>query len=337
MSLKEQEERFGSLREFGEMYAGLLSLIAQAPFGGEPTQIQGFREDLGRLAEQLVRADSFTEVRSAHRTAESQLKAFNSTADDLMKTKDDALLQLLGMVNQAATQFLGHHQQYSDRVGSTQAGLHDALRANSMISMREKVRSQSMQLSESMAFMEREANANVAQLRAQIADYRTKLQMAEELASTDSLTGLANRREGERQIAAAIQTKTPFTLIFIDLNGFKLINDRFGHACGDQVLSSFGKSVKRWFRPTDTVTRWGGDEFLIMMAAATEAEALRKAEDLRQHTMGAYRIVLGGRILNVDVRGAVGLAEWQTGETAESVIERADKASYAEKPSGTAR
>jgi diguanylate cyclase (GGDEF)-like protein len=335
LNLKEQEERFGSLREFGEMFASLLSLIADSPFGGEPTLVEAFRADLLRQAERLKAADSFEQLRSAHRMAETQLRGFNETADELLKSKDQALKQLLGLVNQAATQFLGHHEQYSTRVGSTQAGLQEALRASSMMVMREQVRSQSKQLSESMAFMEREANANVAQLRAQLDEYRTKLQMAEELASTDSLTGLANRREAERQIDAAIASNTSFSLIFIDLNGFKAINDQYGHACGDQVLGSFGKSLKRWFRPLDTVARWGGDEFLIMMARATETEAARKCQDLRNHTLGQYRIVLGGRILNVEVRAAFGIAQWQSGETAQQIIERADKAAYAEKPKGT--
>jgi len=145
----------------------------------------------------------------------------------------------------------------------------------------------------------------------------------ERLAKTDPLTGAANRRaldEAFEQFAyKADRYGTPFSAVIIDLNKFKSINDRYGHLAGDEVLRDVAATTRRIIRPTDTLARWGGDEFLILLdGGAEEAGAL--AERVAQALKAEDRAI--------PITFSHGLAEFETDDTLESMTHRADRAMY---------
>jgi diguanylate cyclase (GGDEF)-like protein len=124
------------------------------------------------------------------------------------------------------------------------------------------------------------------------------------LASTDPLTGLANRRGGERHIAREIsrarREQRPLSCILIDIDRFKQVNDTFGHQAGDQLLRDVSTALRGSVRAYDILVRWGGDEFLAVLpgvaleAARTLAERIRRAiEALDTHGMGPVTISAG--------------------------------------------
>ncbi len=154
------------------------------------------------------------------------------------------------------------------------------------------------------------------------------------LASRDALTGLANRRTLETHLDFLVKRGTHFTAVYIDLNGFKKINDTYGHSGGDALLRQVGDRLQTAFRSTDVVGRWGGDEFVALVDAdfADAQEHLsRIAECLaREFVVGngeaEYRVCIGA---------AVGVATWNPGDTATEVVHRADFAMYEQKVRST--
>ena len=107
----------------------------------------------------------------------------------------------------------------------------------------------------------------------------------EELATTDSLTGAANRRSlfaiAERELAHSIRHQTPCAALVLDVDAFKAINDRHGHAAGDQVLKKVVEVCRHALRVTDVVARLGGDEFAVLLPQTTQEAAFALAERLR--------------------------------------------------------
>lgn len=107
---------------------------------------------------------------------------------------------------------------------------------------------------------------------------------------TDELTGLANRRDMQQRLVAASQRYSeqsqPFAIIMADLDHFKVINDRFGHALGDELLVEVGRCLSSGVRQQDTVARWGGEEFMILLPQASGAQAALVAEKLRVAVRG---------------------------------------------------
>jgi len=155
-------------------------------------------------------------------------------------------------------------------------------------------------------------------------------------ASHDELTGLPNRRELLAQIAdrARRRPDDPITLLFADLDRFKLINDSLGHSAGDLLLREVGERFRRSLPPADTVARLGGDEFVVLCEeACSEEDALELAGRLRMALDEPYR-VSGAMVV---VTASVGVTVTGAGVDPESPLSDADLAMYAAKQRGRNR
>lgn len=146
------------------------------------------------------------------------------------------------------------------------------------------------------------------------------------LASRDALTGLANRRSVEAQLEASVKRGEPFSAIYIDLNGFKKINDSYGHEAGDELLRQVGNRLRAAFRPTDVIGRWGGDEFVALVDTVnSQAQVSRVAQCLA----GDFAISEDQK--RIRIGASAGAATWKPGDSASSLLRRADFAMYEEK------
>ena len=156
------------------------------------------------------------------------------------------------------------------------------------------------------------------------------------LASQDALTGLPNRRRTAELAAAALQaasdTHQPLTLAVIDMDHFKIINDRCGHATGDFVLKEFARAGREVLRASDILGRWGGEEFLLVMPDTPLDLALSSLERLRTLVFGIPLPAVGSE-LRVSI--SAGLATNEAGaKSLDELIARADAALYIAKNEG---
>jgi two-component system cell cycle response regulator len=165
-------------------------------------------------------------------------------------------------------------------------------------------------------------------LRAQLLERERGL---EELAFSDELTRLYNRRFLTRQLSALIRSATrherAISVVLVDIDRFKAINDTYGHARGDAVLTRVAARLQRCLREEDYAGRWGGEEFLILLPDDGEAGAQVAAEKLRA--------AVGNRpVAGLPVTVSAGCATWLPGESIDDVLRRADGALYDAKRAG---
>jgi diguanylate cyclase (GGDEF)-like protein len=159
-----------------------------------------------------------------------------------------------------------------------------------------------------------------------------------ELASRDPLTNIFNRRSfydlAEREVERARRTQRPISLLMIDVDHFKRVNDRFGHSAGDAVLRGLVAMIQPLLRDVDIFARIGGEELVVMMPETAAAAARLVAERLRQ-AVAASQLLADNDQLRVTI--SVGLATACGDETLASLIERADQALYIAKAGGRDR
>lgn len=157
----------------------------------------------------------------------------------------------------------------------------------------------------------------------------------EQTASTDRLTGAWNRRRFEEavhsEIALAHRRRDPLSLLMIDMDHFKRINDTFGHGAGDIVLAGMVQAVRLCLRASDALVRWGGEEFLVMAPATHLKGAMDLAEKLRA-TVAAIDFPGVGTVTM-----SLGVSEYALEEELEEWIDRTDKALYRAKSEGRNR
>ena len=149
------------------------------------------------------------------------------------------------------------------------------------------------------------------------------------LASRDTLTGLANRRFIETHLDSLVRRGIPFMAIYIDLNGFKKINDTYGHSAGDDLLKQVGTRLRAAFRSTDVVGRWGGDEFVALGDVSTDVQL--NISRIKEGLAGDFLVTKGDGHHRVRIGAAVGVAAWKPGDTAAELLRRADLEMYEEK------
>ena len=174
--------------------------------------------------------------------------------------------------------------------------------------------------------------AEVARLEAELAAMRTRVTKLEVHAESDALTGVMNRRGFERELKRAASYVQRYggnaALVYLDLDGFKPVNDRYGHAAGDAVLRAVAASLVASVRASDLVARIGGDEFAVLLWNLSPQDARNKAQTLERAVAdtvvrwGARRLAVGA---------TAGVAEFLADRDIAGVLARADAAMYARK------
>lgn len=163
-----------------------------------------------------------------------------------------------------------------------------------------------------------------------------------ELARQDSLTKLPNRRHFNEHLGQSVErarrSQQTLALLYIDLDGFKAVNDTHGHEAGDELLIEVAKRLQRCVRTTDSVARLGGDEFTVILEAAGEVPDVRRLCDrvLEQLSL-PHRLLVAGNHHTASAPPSIGVALYEPGESAESLCRRADAAMYTAKRSGKGR
>lgn len=157
-----------------------------------------------------------------------------------------------------------------------------------------------------------------------------------ELVTRDALTGLYNRKHMqellERERIRQAHTGQPFCVALIDLDHFKHVNDSYGHQVGDEVLCSFAKTAELTLRETDTIARWGGEEFLVLMPETTLEPYAQVAIDRMRNMV--RELAPSATVPTLRFSFSAGLAAHIDGHTADQSIARADHALYAAKHAG---
>lgn len=176
---------------------------------------------------------------------------------------------------------------------------------------------------------------------------KAEIERLKKLAYYDELTGLLNRHGFYEEVSKVFNVTSlkysnlerrigihiPFSLIFLDVDDFKKVNDTHGHEAGDQVLKNVAQAIQKRFRTGDIYARWGGEEFIVSLPGANINVAQNIAEKLREDIEN-IKIKIGDKEFGVTI--SIGITEYQN-ESLENLLGKADKAMYEAKLKGKNR
>ena len=173
---------------------------------------------------------------------------------------------------------------------------------------------------------------DIRRVREELISTTLQQQLIEQQSFTDPLTEIYNRRSLDeiagRFISHARRLGNPLTFLMVDVNNFKQVNTKFGHLTGDTVLAEFAGLLKTSIRGSDAVVRYGGDEFLILLADTTttgsEKVIGRITKQLAEWNMA-------GHLAGFQLGASIGMAEWHDGESVDEVLDAADRKMYRQK------
>lgn len=253
-----------------------------------------------------------------------------STARHFQQKADEAKGMLLAMAR-AASSVGERDQRCAEQLRAVTGQLRQIASLEDITAMRNSIVKSAAELKTSIDRMTEEGNAMIAELQSKVTDYQTKLEQAEEAAACDALTRLRSRFHTEGQLEQRIATGAPFCVALFDINGFKQVNDAYGHVVGDELLKQFAGELRSACRSSDIVCRWGGDEFLVLLDC-DQSKAAAQIKRVTKWLCGSYEIAGVNGPIKLHVTASVGLAEFTPPETAKELLDRADCAMYDDKP-----
>jgi diguanylate cyclase (GGDEF)-like protein len=313
-----------------QSYRAALGAVGDAGVQACPPAGENLKESLLNLQLRLTAEASASVVGETEQRLEEELRTWSERAGRYYQEKTEEVKEVLLIVAKAAGQVGERDQRYAKQFGDLTERLQAAAKLNDISSIRQSLQRSVTDIKACVTRMAEDGQASVAQLRTQLATYEARLEEVERIASLDSLTGIANRRKVERQLDLRVSKGSPFSVIYLDLNRFKHINDSLGHSAGDDVLKQFAGELRAAFRSTDVVGRWGGDEFIVVVDAGYR-DAKARVERIDQWVNGEYTVIVGKTPQKVNVTTAVGIATWNAGETVAELLQRADAAMYQSK------
>jgi diguanylate cyclase len=178
----------------------------------------------------------------------------------------------------------------------------------------------------------------LARAREELAEQQRQIENLQTAVRIDSLTQIGNRSYLDEHLQEAVERlkryHERFSLIMIDVDHFKQINDTYGHPSGDRILKGLALKLKAGIRGTDSLARYGGEEFAVVLPKTEEEDARYVAEEIREGVEFS-KFNLSGKEVRITV--SAGVASSQENDTAESITKRADNALYRAKNSGRNR
>ncbi|HTR66746.1 MAG TPA: GGDEF domain-containing protein [Terriglobales bacterium] len=263
---------------------------------------------------------------------EELLQQWGGRSEDYFKAKAKEVKELLIMLAHTAQSVGERDQRYTNQFTEFTTRLRTIANLEDLTQIRTSLVQRASELKNYVDRMAEDSKNSVAQLRAEVSTYETRLKAVEELALRDAMTGLANRRNIEERIEARIAQQQTFCVVMLDLNRLKKVNDTHGHLAGDSLLKQFAQELRSNLSSSGTAGRWGGDEFIVVLDCDL-ATANGLIDRVRKWVFGDYTLKPGAAKgdVKVFVDASVGTAQWHPGETMQEVIEHADSAMYREK------
>ncbi len=303
--------------------------------GTSATQIcphigEDFRRDLLNLRDRLSPDATADTVAETGKQVEEELKKWGESASEYFQQTAHDVKEIMLIVAETAQAVGERDHRYARQFGEFAGQLAAIGNLEDLTKVRQSLGKSAHQLRSCVEKMVQDGEQSVSRLRAELSVYQSRLDEVERVATQDPVTGVANRYKAERQIQLRIERSRDFSIAIFDLDNFKKTNDLYGHPAGDALLRQFAIELRTFFRSTDVVSRWGGDEFLVIVDCGAE-EVRDRIEPVRKWTDGDYTIEIEREKRRVGVHASVGMATWRPGETAAELVARADAAMYIEK------
>jgi diguanylate cyclase (GGDEF)-like protein len=315
-----------------DSYRSALAAMGAAGIRACPTTGPELQQGLDEVREKLLRTLPPALIAETEKKVEEHLESWGMKSASDLKAKAADVKELLLALARTAQSVGERDKQYTGQFNALTTRLHTIANLEDLTLVRASLVRSAGELKSYVDRMTVDNHSLVKQLQTEVSSYETKLKAVEELVLRDELTGLSNRRNVEERMEMYISRGQPFCVVVLDLNTFKEVNDTFGHLAGDNLLKQFAQELRSSSRSTDTVGRWGGDEFILVLDCDLP-EAKLQLERTKKWVFGEYKISIGTGTgdTKVMLSASIGVACWQAGESMKDVIEHADAAMYTDK------
>ena len=301
-----------------------------------PGSGRGAEAGAGEAGSGTLRGSHSERVAQTEAGVREHLQGWGRRAASHYRQKTNEVKEILLVMARTAESVGERDLRCAQQINAVTTRLKGIANLEDLTEIRESIKKSAVELKTSIDRMSAEGKAAIDQLKAEVTHYQTRLEEAETMASRDALTGVRSRPWVEGQIEQALAGPAPFCVAILDLDKFKQVNDEHGHLVGDELLKQFAAKMRSVCRVTDTIGRWGGDEFILLLHCRLQ-EARAQIDRMREWVCVKYTLEGSAAPVKLRVQASIGVAERQPGETMKELIDRADAEMYREKAAARAK
>jgi len=332
ISLKKQidhlDERERVFEELKLSYLSALEGIEESLVPVSEALVEQHREQLKQLRSMLgenLDGEVLPEVRSR---LSDEMRAYSKQSGEILGRREQEIKHILHCLSEAASALAAQSQTNSGRLMEFTRSLESLAEVNDLPEIRRRLTREVTELKHVVTDMHESSGQTVEALRAEVKSFRAKLAVTQQIAHTDALTNVSNRRAGEEALRELIEQRAVFCILVFDMDRFKGINDRWGHQAGDAVLVEFSRRLAAAVRTGDSVFRWGGDEFVAILPNCKLTQATERASQINSACKGQYTFTANGEKVSLFVQASLGMAQYMPGDSVDTLFQRADEQLY---------
>ncbi|MCZ2150803.1 MAG: diguanylate cyclase [Bryobacterales bacterium] len=317
----QSEQQGRQLEEAVTCYRSAIQAVRDHAFRACPPLTESHSAALLELESALETEAGRSSLPASLTSLRQELSRFGEEAFQDFQGKEDDLRQLVDLLAMATRSFVSHRSESSQEVLQFTRRIEHISSGGNLGEVRRQLRTQVKGMRQTIETMAQKETALIEQLESELAATRRRLEAAEGLVCLDALTGLSNRRSLERQIGARIRRRRLFSLIALDINNFRTVNERYGQEAGDMLLREFAARMANNIRVTDIASRWKGDQFVALLDCPLP-DAMVRSRQIHALMCATYSISVQRQEVLVDIGVSMALAESRMDEAPEHLITR---------------
>ena len=301
-----------------------------------------FAKQIDDLLETFVTETKTKTVETIFEKHKNTIPAFIRGQKDYLKDREKEIWDIIGLQRTAMTTLGTENQVYNRKVYARSKQIEAITMLYDIKTMKQNLKKEVAAIQATVRKKEEQDRQQMDALAKQISRLTVELKKVKTKAMTDGLTKAYNREAFDSYIRKIVDQNTiknsPFSLLMLDIDDFKKINDEYGHQIGDRVLVAVVRKCTEFIRDEDFLARYGGEEFVIVLPGASLRNALKKAQRLRKAIAGTHYTTdkeKEGKGLSITV--SIGASSFRKNDSVSTVIDRSDQALYQAKRTGKNR
>jgi len=333
-------EAYNEKAEFYLLSArALLTLLLEFLLDIKELDPAGFKKSMGELSDRFTEEKKVRALASIFSKRKKVIQSYARKQKLYVADRETALKDIIEILTKAMAGLSDDNKSFADTLYAHGEKIEQISGLDDIKQLKLDLQQEVSHFREAVAEKQALDQTKVESLAEKVSTLNVELKQAKTESLTDGLTQAYNRKAFDGFINQLVAQNTisrkPFSLLLLDIDDFKVVNDTYGHQTGDRILMALVAKCKEHIRNEDFCARYGGEEFAIVLPGASLRNAHKKAQKICKAVSAArYQIDFGGEGVQIGFTVSAGVSCHQKGDTVNSIVQRSDKALYQAKQTG---
>jgi diguanylate cyclase len=317
----------------------LLQLLKEFALDLKEIDSDGYKKDISHLFEKISTENKLRQIESRFEKGKKRIDAFIELQKKYLLDREIEFKDIIDILSRAMVTLDTENREYNQKILNQSEKIEEITRLDDIKKLKKALIQEIEQIRETVKEKQSRDSTKLEILSKQVNNLSVELERVRTESRTDGMTGIYNRKAFDSHISTLVEKNTvcraPFSLLMLDIDNFKKINDQYGHPTGDRVILAIINECRQSIRGEDFFARYGGEEFVIILPGASLKNAKKRAEHICKSIASTrYYLddVAGSPTLTVTI--SIGVSSFRKADTVTTVTQRADKALYAAKHNG---